>query len=80
MIYFLTAILVLGVAAVVVMALVNSSKNRLDGNRKARVESERALGKAERALRSIANGAGNPVLEAQIALDEINLYHEKELN
>lgn len=49
----------------------------LDNERAARVGSDRALGKAERALRAVANGAGNPVLEAQIALDEITAYREQ---
>lgn len=35
-----------------------------------------SLSEAHRALRSIANGAGNPMLEAQIALDE---YNRKEI-
>lgn len=32
------------------------------------------------ALRSIANGSGNPTLEAQIALDNIDQAYTKELN
>lgn len=39
-----------------------------------------ALGKAEAALRIIANGSSNPVLEAQIALDEINNHYNKEIS
>jgi uncharacterized membrane protein len=35
---------------------------------------------ATKALRSIANGAGNPQIEASIALDEIEAYYQKELN
>jgi hypothetical protein len=36
---------------------------------------------ATKALRAIANGAGNPVYEAQDALDKIDLtYETKELN
>jgi len=35
---------------------------------------------ATKALRSIANGAGNPTLEAEIALDTINNNDFKELN
>lgn len=35
---------------------------------------------ATKALRSIANGAGNPTLEAEIALDSINNLEMKELN
>lgn len=34
---------------------------------------------ATKALRSIANGAGSPILEAQIALDEIEQTYNKEL-
>lgn len=64
----------------VLASIFNVARVLLDNNRKARVESVKALNKAERTLRSIANGAGNPVLEAQIALDEITTYHEKEIN
>ena len=35
---------------------------------------------ATKALRSIANGAGNPILEASDALDRINDNEIKELN
>ena len=35
---------------------------------------------ATKALRSISNGAGNPVLEAQIALDSIDQTYTKDLN
>jgi hypothetical protein len=58
----------------------NFGRVMLDTNRKRRLESDKALNKAEKALRSIANGAGSPVLEAQIALDEISIHREKELN
>lgn len=80
MIYFLTAVAVIGLVVLGITALVNWGRSNLDETKKALLESERTLAKSERALRSIANGAGNPVLEAQIALDEINIYHEKELN
>lgn len=33
---------------------------------------KRRARKAEKALQTIANGAGNPTLEAQIALDELS--------
>jgi len=35
---------------------------------------------ATKALRSIANGAGNPIFEAQDALDSIESTYTKELN
>lgn len=35
---------------------------------------------ATKALRAIANGAGNPILEAQDALDSIETTYTKELN
>lgn len=35
---------------------------------------------AERGLRAIANGAGNPVFEAQDALEQISNTYIKELN
>jgi hypothetical protein len=58
----------------IVNALVNA---RTKGAKTARQQ----VAVAERTLRSIANGSGNPVLEAQIALDEIsNLYETKELS
>ncbi len=72
-------LILLALCAVVVYggpAAIGWSRSMLDGNRKRRVESDRALNKAENALRSIANGAGNPALEAQIALDDITKHRE----
>lgn len=80
MIYFLTIIVVLGVVVVAGLAILGKTKDRLDTNRTRRVDSERALNDAESALRRIANGSADPVLEAQIALDGITTYHEKELS
>jgi len=91
MIYFLTAVIVLGLVVAGIVALYNLGQSKFDNRlktantylaleRSRRVESDRALNKTEHVLRRIANGAGNPVLEAQIALDEISAYHEKELN
>lgn len=77
---FLISFLLTILAIILVVALVNWARQGLDKNKRRLVESERSLGKAERALRSIANGAANPVLEAQIGLDEITSYHEKELS
>ena len=87
MIYVLTSIILIGAAVLGITALVNWGRTRVNGEikrlkaaldteHKARVESDRALDKAERTIRHIANGAGNPVLEAQISLDEITQYHE----
>ncbi len=80
MLYFLVTVLLVVLGILALAYSVSLARVSLDRNRKRAVESERALGKAERSLRSIANGAGNPVLEAQIALDEITAHHEKELN
>lgn len=80
MVYLLAIIVLVGVVALVGLGLWNLATARLDKNRTARVESDRTLRKAESALRAIANGtSGNPVLEAQIALDEITTHFEKEL-
>ena len=58
-----------------------SLQAELDRTRAHAVASDKALSDAERSLRAIANGAGVPQLEAQIALDELNNnYHSKELN
>lgn len=82
MVYFLTLIIVLAIAVPATLFIINWGRDRLDANRKARVVSDRALGKAERALRTIANSSHDEasVLEAQIALDEISTHHEKEIN
>jgi hypothetical protein len=68
-----------------VVGLVQWGRGRVDSNRKALVASqaetrraESALGDAEKVFRRIANGAGSPELEAQIALDMITKYHEGE--
>lgn len=82
-IFDLLALIVLGLIVWGVWALVQWGRGRVDSNRKALVASEaeredleRVLNKAERVLRRIANGSGNPELEAQIGLDEINNYLE----
>lgn len=80
MIYFFTTVLVVGVIAIALGAVIGWYRARIDKNAKALLESERALGRTERALRNIANGSETPILEAQIALDEISNYHDKELN
>lgn len=43
-------------------------------------DARRRLGLANSALRAIVNGAGNPVLEAQIVLDKQEQLDYKELN
>lgn len=79
MIYVLVTILVIVAGTAAIVGVVEWGRTVRGADRKALVASERTLAKAERTLRSIANGAGNPVLEAQIGLDEINNYHEKEI-
>jgi hypothetical protein len=54
-------------------------KEDLALERRATVQVGLRARKGEAALRSIANGAGAPVLEAQIALDEIESLRNKEL-
>lgn len=75
----LLGFLIVSVVILAGMGIISGTRIILDKNRKALVVSERALNKAERALRTIANGAGAPNLEAQIALDEITALTVKEL-
>lgn len=72
------AMFVFGVANIVA----TMSKSTLDHNKELLLESRRTLNDAETALRHISNGSSdnNSVLEAQIALEAINTYHEKELS
>lgn len=70
--------------AIVVVGFLNgdgaSNRRRL---RDAEITAQNAKARekiATKALRSISNGAGNPVLEAQIALDSIDQTYTKELN
>lgn len=79
---YVILLVVVGLAAYFgTVALVGWTRQALDSNRKARVESDRQLQIAENALRRIANATGeaNVSLEAEIALDQITSYHEKEL-
>ena len=83
---FLALLIVIG-AVVAVVYGVNWGRGRLDRNRSDALElrqqvheCQRQLNKAEHTLRTIANGCGAPELEAQIALDEITKFYEKELS
>ena len=68
-------LIVVALGAVVVVPLVAGSKSRELAAAKKR---ERIL---TRTMRVIANGtSGNPALEAQIALDEVESNYTKELN
>lgn len=77
----LLGLLIIGGLAWGVVSVVNWYKNKRDANRLNAKELRKELGKAETVLRRIANGhSGDPVLEASIALDEIERYFEtKEL-
>lgn len=70
--------LILGGAIVGAGALVANAL--LDSSRKTARTEQRAAAVAQKALRSIANNtSGNPVLDAQIALDDM-YDNRKELN
>jgi len=61
-----------------------ANRNALDRDNTARLKAELKSAKTEaviatKALRSIVNGAGNPILEAGDALDQINNNDIKEL-
>ena len=53
---------------------------RTGDTRKELAATKKNLAIAERGLRAIANGAGNPVFEAQVTLDDINANEIKELD
>jgi type II secretory pathway pseudopilin PulG len=81
----LLVIVVLTILAVVASGVVRYLSTAPDRNelREARAETAAVKSRekiATKALRSIANGAGNPVLEAQDALDLIETTYTKELN
>jgi len=84
---FLLIILVVVVLAVVAVSVVSyMGSGAPDTRRKIREANNIALAAKSRekiavtALRSIANGAGRPDLEAQLALDNIDQTYTKELN
>jgi hypothetical protein len=89
-IYDFLAVLIIAGVVYGIFCLFNWARTRLDSNRTDAVdlrkqlrESHAQINKDERVLRSIANGSGSPVLEAQIGLDEITAYFDsetKELN
>lgn len=72
--------LVIAVPSVVAFASGSGKRTELREARTAALEAKAREKMATKALRSIANGAGNPSLEAQIALDEIDASYYKELN
>lgn len=79
-------LIVIGVCAFAMFMIIGlpflaENRGRMTGQQKTELRNRRAQAKiAERALRQIANGtSGNPTYEAQIALDEINNYYDKEL-
>lgn len=77
--FVLVIFLIIAAAAMGVSAIVGATRVALDKNKKALVASEKQVDANERVFRRIANGSGNPELEAQIALDEITNYHSKEI-
>lgn len=66
----------IGVIALGITAVANYFKGDNAKLRKLARERGVALNDAHRTLRSIANGAGNPTLEAQMCLDD---YNRKEI-
>lgn len=73
----------LGVFVVVGSALSPSARDSRTELREARAETLAVKQRekiATKALRAIANGAGNPILEATDALDNIESTYTKELN
>lgn len=75
---FITFMWLVGIALIVlgVTAIVSWTKGEAGKLRKIALQRGQALNEAHRVLRSIANGAGNPSLEAQIYLDD---YNRKEI-
>lgn len=75
---FITFMWLLGIGTIVlgVTFIANYFKGDNAKLRTLARERGKALSDAHRVLRSIANGAGNPALEAQIHLDE---YNRKEI-
>lgn len=79
----LVGFLALGGLAVVGSFLSPDARSKREELREARVEAAQAKARekiATKALRAIANGAGNPILEATDALDNIENTYTKELN
>lgn len=73
----LAAILILVGVVYGVVSVVSWSRTRLDNNRVSVRDLRKQLSDTEKTLRHIANGqSGNPALEASIALDEIERFHE----
>jgi hypothetical protein len=75
---FITFMWLIGIGVIVLgtTAIVSWTKGEAGKLRKIAQQRGQALNDAHRVLRSIANGAGNPALEAQIHLDE---YNRKEI-
>ena len=69
----LVAIVLLGLGGTAIVSYVKSKNGKL---RKIAADRGLALAEAHKTLRTIANGAGNPALEAQITLDN---YNSKEI-
>lgn len=84
--FFLVIILVVTLVIVGISVLGYLSSGARDNRDELREARQVALNAktrekiAVKALRSIANGSGNPNLEATIALDEIEATYQKELN
>lgn len=75
---FITLLTIAGFAGIVwgTVAIANYFLGSNAKLRKLALERGAALNDAHRTLRAIANGAGNPVLEAQMCLDD---YNRKEI-
>lgn len=73
-------VLALALPAVVAFASGSGSRKELREARHERDQAERRANMAVKGLRAIANGAGNPILEASDTLDRIESTYPKELN
>lgn len=73
----LLGVLIIGGIVWGIVSVVNWARTRLDNNRVSVQDLRKQLSSTEKTLRHIANGqSGNPALEASIALDEIERFHE----
>lgn len=84
--FFLVILLVAGVVIAGISVVGYLSSGAGDNRAELREARQLALNAktrekiAVKALRAIANGSGNPTMEASIALDEIEASYQKELN
>ncbi len=80
MIYVVFGVLAVFLLFLIVMFAMSLVEARRDSRVRELRFSKRKAAIATAALRKIANDAGSPVLEAQIALDDLDQLETKELN